>query len=254
MKIKIAMSLIGLSLLISACGTNGDTSTKTDTTIEDNKDISTEEAEMGSKEEGTVESEEQKLEDVKEDEAEGVKEEDLEEVKEGRSDEKAEKEGEEDIEEDESKTESEEESELTAAELEEILLQQPCYVERIDYIDGDNGADVSVVVKNNSGTDIKNVFYAMAGWDSNNLPLILRTYKRVDGTGYVVETDFGDANIVDGGTYGEDLLFGIMEETASRLETFKAVVVKYEDFEGNIWENPYYSDWIEIYKEKKLEP
>lgn len=139
--------------------------------------------------------------------------------------------------------------------MEEVLLQQPCYVEKIDYMDGDYGigADVSVIVKNNSGTDIKDVFYAMAGWDGNNLPMILYTYKPEDGTGYVVETHFGDANIVDGGTYGEGLLFGIKEQTASRLETFKAVVVKYEDFEGNTWENPYYSDWIEMYKEKKLE-
>lgn len=96
--------------------------------------------------------------------------------------------------------ESKEQSELTAAELEEILLQQPCYVERIDYVN-DNIYDtyVSVVVKNNLGTDIKNVYYAMAGWDANHLPLIRYTYQVVDGTGYVVETDFGDANILDGG-------------------------------------------------------
>lgn len=39
----------------------------------------------------------------------------------------------------------------------------------------------------------------------------------------------------------------------SGLEKFKSVVVKYEGFEGNTWENPYHSDWIEMNKEKKLE-
>lgn len=76
----------------------------------------------------------------------------------------------------------------------------------------------------------------------------------MDGTGYVVENDFGAVNMIDGGTFGEDLLFGIKEETACKLKTFKAVVIKYEDFEGNTWENPYYSNWLELYKEKKLMP
>lgn len=69
----------------------------------------------------------------------------------------------------------------------------------------------------------------------------------------MAETHFRDVNIVGGGTYGEGLLFGIKEETVSGLEMFKALVVKYEGFEGNTWENPYHSDWIEMNKEKKLE-
>ncbi len=241
MKIKIIMSFIGLSFLISACGAKADTSTQTNTLTEENDVYSENEIKISW--EADEESEKEELDKAEQDK--------LEKEKDNESEEKIDKEETKEVKEDEP-----DEPDLTAMELEEILLQQPCYVENIDYIrnDAGYGADVSVVVKNNSGTDIKNVFYAMAGWDTNNLPLILYTYKAVNGTGYIVENDFGDPNIVNGGTYGEDLLFGIKEETASRLETFKAVVIKYEDFDGNTWENPYYEDWIKLYKEKKLEP
>lgn len=252
MKVKIVMSLIGLSFLIAACGTSADTLTKADTTMEENNgDLANEKAESDNEE--TEGSEIKETESAKE----GESEENSESQEENSESQEENSESEETdmMEENGSETESEEESKLTAAELEEVLLQQPCYVEKVEFIKNEvtSEGDICLVVKNNSGTDIKNVFYAMAGWDSNNLPLILDTYKRDNGTGYVIENDFGDANMIDGGTFGEDLLFGIKEKTAYRLETVKAVVIKYVDFDGNTWENPYYSDWIELYKEKKLE-
>lgn len=44
----------------------------------------------------------------------------------------------------------------------------------------------------------------------------------------------------------------INKDTAD-IEEFKAIVVSYTDFDENIWENPYYENWLSVYENQKLE-
>ena len=44
-----------------------------------------------------------------------------------------------------------------------------------------------------------------------------------------------------------------ISEDTPEINTIKAIVFSYTDFDGKMWMNPYYSEWSRIYKDKKLE-
>lgn len=153
--------------------------------------------------------------------------------------------------------ESVEES-TTYQELEAELKNQPVYVESTEYIVQDEQYKalypdiLSAVVKNNSGTDVKNVQVAFAAWDSNNFPVKITPRFNYNNVDYVVLCDYGDVNMVDGATFGENYGLELDPETQA-ISKIKAIVVNYTDFEGNTWENLCYEDWAALYENKKLE-
>ena len=106
------------------------------------------------------------------------------------------------------------------------------------------------IIKNNSGTDVKNAVVAFAAWDSNGFPLKLEGHLSFNSN-YVVKCNYSDVNMINGATYGENSGLAL-DSSMNNIETFKAIVVSYEDFDGNTWNNPYYDIWIEIYENKKL--
>lgn len=38
-----------------------------------------------------------------------------------------------------------------------------------------------------------------------------------------------------------------------KIDSFKAIVVSYETFEGDTWENPYFDEFCSLYEEKKFD-
>jgi hypothetical protein len=147
---------------------------------------------------------------------------------------------------------------LTAAELEEVLLTQPMYVESTKYVVQDARYKalypdmLQAVFRNNSGTDVKNAVLAFVAWDSNGFPVKIEGKHMLGNALYLVEATYSDVNMVDGSTYGSDCGFSLASDT-DNISTFKAIVVSYDDFDGNTWENPYYDTWIEIYVNQKLQ-
>lgn len=155
-----------------------------------------------------------------------------------------------------SNTEATTEKVLSADELNAELKKQPCYVYETEYYVQDENykalyPDLLLAkIKNQSGTSIKDVWVAFVAWDSNGLPVIIDS---TGSDGYVVECTFDGINLVDGESltdYGLQLTqdFAFSEE----VDKFKAIVTHYKDFDGNTWDNPLYSDWKEMYKEKEL--
>lgn len=148
-------------------------------------------------------------------------------------------------------------SEITSLELDAALLEQPMYVEKADYIVQDEKYKVlypdmlQAIIKNNSGTDVKNAVIAFAAWDANGFPVKIKTAHSLRDGNYVVECNYGDVNMVDGSTYGSESGLPLDSDT-DNIATFKAIVVNYDDFDGNTWENPHYDTWIEMYSDKKL--
>lgn len=153
--------------------------------------------------------------------------------------------------------EKEDEKELSSEDLEKALSKQPCFIKETKYIVQDEQYKsiypdiLSVVIKNNSKTDIKSAVVAFVAWDKNNLPIKLIGQYDFNGGSYVQECNFEDINLIDGDTYDKGSGLAISEDNAD-VETFKAIIVNYNDFDGNTWENPYYQNWLNIYENKKL--
>lgn len=150
-----------------------------------------------------------------------------------------------------------EEAALSPSDLEAILLQQPCYIESTKYIIQHEQFKalypdmLSVILKNNSGTDIKSAVIAFAAWDKNNLPVKIIGDLDFSGGSYIRSCNYEDINLINGETFGENKGMAIDENTAE-IGTFKAIVVSYSDFDGKTWENPYYQNWLDIYENQKL--
>lgn len=147
-------------------------------------------------------------------------------------------------------------SSMTASELESNLSTQPITIISTDYVVQDEKHKalypdmLQAVLQNNTEDDIKNAVVAFVAWDSNNLPVkILGQFDFSDGS-YVKKVNYADINLAAGDTFGESSGFSIDENCD--IETFKAIVVSYETFDGDTWENPYYEDFCELYEGQKL--
>ena len=144
---------------------------------------------------------------------------------------------------------------LNGQELNDELNNQPVIITETQYCEGDPELEylypdgLNVVVKNNSGTDVKNVVVGLVAWDENNFPVKI---KPEYGEGaYFVTGNYSDANMINGATFGEGLQFNLDPE-GSKIAKFKAIVASYDDFDGNTWVNPLLADFKELYVDKKL--
>lgn len=146
---------------------------------------------------------------------------------------------------------------LSGSDLEEKLKEQPVYVVSTDYmIQSDEYKSLypdmlNSVIKNVSGTEIKNVIVSFAAWDENHLPVKIVGQYDFDGGKYIKACNFGDVNMIDGSTFGEDKGLSLSEQ-CDNIKVVNAIVMEYTDFDGNKWENPYYDSWISMYENKKL--
>ena len=109
---------------------------------------------------------------------------------------------------------------------------------------------LNVILKNNSGTDIKDASVGFVAWDKNNFPVkIIGDIDFSDGN-YFVPVKFDDVNMVNGATFGEE--GGYMISKDNNIAKFKAIVISYTDFNGNTWNNPLLDDFKNLYVDKKL--
>jgi len=109
---------------------------------------------------------------------------------------------------------------------------------------------LQAVMKNDSKSDIKSVVVAFVAWDENNLPVKIKGSIDFSDGSYVKRAEYDEANMIPGGTCGENKGFEIDENC--KIKTFKACVVSYTTFDGNEWENPLFGDWCKLYEGVKL--
>lgn len=145
---------------------------------------------------------------------------------------------------------------ITEAELLEQIEQQEFKVISTKYVVQDEQYKalypdmLQAILQNNTTYDIKNAVVAFVAWDSNNLPVKIKdSIDYSDGT-YIKQVNYGDINLIPNGTFGESSGYEI-DETCG-IKTFKAIVVSYETFDGNTWENPLYDEWCKLYGGVKL--
>lgn len=110
---------------------------------------------------------------------------------------------------------------------------------------------LQAVIQNDTSYDIKNALVAFVAWDSNNLPVKIKGSIDFSDGSYIKKVNYGDINLVPGEKFGESS--GSAVDENCNIETFKAIVVSYETFDGTTWENPLYEDWCEFYEGVKLQ-
>ncbi len=111
---------------------------------------------------------------------------------------------------------------------------------------------MQVILQNDTEYDIKNAVVAFAAWDENNLPVKIKGSTDFSDGSYIKQCNYADINLIPGGTFGNSAGFQVDE--ACGIKTFKAIVVSYEAFTGEKWENPLYEDWCKLYEGVKLTP
>lgn len=147
-------------------------------------------------------------------------------------------------------------AELSVDELEAEIQKQPCFVYECEYYVQDEQykalyPDLMLAkLENQSGIAIKDVIVAFAAWDENNLPVIIDTIGNDD---YVIQCTMNGINLADGSTLtNQGMQVESRQAERGEIKSFKAIVVSYEDFDGNVWENPLYKNWVNIYREQVL--
>lgn len=152
-------------------------------------------------------------------------------------------------------TTSEEGEEISPERLDELLRTQPAYIDSTEYYVQDEQykslyPDLLVcTVVNNSGTNMKNAVIALAAWDSHGFPVKINGRFQPDAAEYVLQGEHQDINLANGET--AQSTYELREDTTN-IATFKAIVVSYDDFDGNTWTNPYYTHWTALYDDKVL--
>ncbi len=145
------------------------------------------------------------------------------------------------------------EENYTPSELKEEIQAQDCHITKTKYVVQSEEYKALyqdlIIGKalNNTGETIKDLRIAFAAWDEDGLPIIL------DDDEYVVIGKFNGVNLKDGDTL-DDQGLPVDSDLAERgtIKKCKSIVVSYEDFSGNKWENPLFENWKSVYEGKEL--
>ena len=145
-----------------------------------------------------------------------------------------------------------EEPAYTAEALQAELDAQEVRITSTDYVVQDEQYKslypdmLQAIIQNNSSADIKDAIVAFAAWDKNGLPVKIKGSIDFSDGAYVKQVSYSDINLVPGSSFGDSSGYSVDEVCG--IETFKAIVVSYETFEGDTWENPLYEAWCELYE------
>lgn len=145
---------------------------------------------------------------------------------------------------------------MTAAELDAAIAGQEVYVSSTKYLVQHEEYKslypdmLQAIIQNNSSLDIKNAVVAFVAWDANNLPVKIEGKYDFGNTAYVKQCNFSDINLVPGKSFGSDSGMALSSDM-SGIKKIKAIVVSYESFDGDQWENPLYETWVEMYEGKR---
>lgn len=110
---------------------------------------------------------------------------------------------------------------------------------------------IEVIIKNHTNKTIKDYELAILAYDSNNYPLKIQPKYNYRGGAFEFTGQAENVNIIAGATGGKD--YGWELDQDHGISKVLAIVKNVTYYDGTTWENPYYTYWIEQYKEKPLQ-
>src|SRR5699024_6829755 len=146
---------------------------------------------------------------------------------------------------------------VDAVQLEQKLLDQDVVVENIQYLIQNTEHKalypdmLSTIIKNNSDTDIKNITYGYVAWDDNGLPIRIQGDWDFSGGSYLYTGTGESVNIAPGETHGRNYGLELTEEM-DKIHSIKSIIVEYQGFNGEKFENPLLDEFSKIYEGKRL--
>lgn len=116
-------------------------------------------------------------------------------------------------------------------------------------------AEVDSLISNNdyvtANQKIKDYNVAVLAYDNNNYPLKIKPQFNYNGGGFEFTGQADNVNVVAGATGGKN--YGWKLDSAHGISKVIAIVKDVTYYDGTTWDNPYYTYWIEQYKEKPLQ-
>lgn len=149
---------------------------------------------------------------------------------------------------------------LTEEELQEVIKSQPLFVTETKFIDSSelsysSSSMLQAMIYNNSEVPVKNAVIGFCAWDKNGLPIKIKDYISISDGEYFKKIRYGEINLMPAETYtgkSNDTYYGMSVDKELDISMSKAIVVSYEDFDGNEWKNPNLLDFKKLYEEKRI--
>lgn len=138
---------------------------------------------------------------------------------------------------------------MTEADLQAALLTQPLVTTNYELTQWAEGDLLCATITNKGNATIKSMHIAYAAWDADNKPVIITDMSGKLKTSNVIKVLMDDLSVAPGQSYGADNGAALHKDSA-KVAKFSAIAYRYEDTEGNIWENPYYYAWLNLYEGK----
>ena len=138
---------------------------------------------------------------------------------------------------------------MSEAELKAALQKQPLVTTNCEIGQWEEGDLLCATFTNNSTAAIKSVYIAYATWDADNNPVCVTHRNGQLRSSNILKISVDDLSIAPGQSYGADSGAPLHKDSA-KVAKFDAIVYKYEDIMGKVWENPYYYAWLNLYEGK----
>ena len=138
---------------------------------------------------------------------------------------------------------------MSEADLKAALLTLPLVTTNCEVAQWAEGDLLCATVENKGTATIKTIQIAYVTWDADNNPVIVTGRDGKLKTSNVCRTELSDLSMEPGQSYGADNGAALHNDSA-KVAKFDAIAYYYEDTEGNVWENPYYYAWLNLYEGK----
>ena len=136
---------------------------------------------------------------------------------------------------------------MSETDLLAALLTQPLVTTNYEIAQWEEGDLLCATITNNSDVTIKNIYIAYATWDADNNPVCITNWNGDLRTSNITRVQMSDLSLEPGQSYGADNGAALHQDSA-KVAKFSAIAYRYEDAEGNVWENPCYYAWLNLYE------
>lgn len=136
---------------------------------------------------------------------------------------------------------------MSETDLLAALLTQPLVTTNCEIAQWTEGDLLCATITNNGNATIKNMYIAYATWDAEGKPVCITNMSGQKKPSNITKVQMSDLSVAPGQSYGADNGAALHKDSA-KVAKFSAIAYRYEDTEGNVWENPYYYAWLNLYE------